>query len=278
MRRIRMRRRRARGGGRRQRPKGGSGTALLLIDVINDLSLAGSEAPVAQAEPMARRLAAFKRRAGAAGIATIYIKTLRPVALGLLQDRGALHLALPGSSRVAGVCDRPRATGNAVAPASAVDIEDMDGRILLEAQPHTLMIGDEDRAIDTCRLRALPRIADCRMAPSGTSERTALGHPGDPERRSSRAPQQRACLAWMDRTAAAVQVISIAARTVFHWCRHGRSCPMVRSPERFCLPLTRDAAALTVPVRRNAGRPVTSAPMRQLSRSRCFIAGYIRFS
>ena len=34
-----------------------SGTALLLIDVINDLAFEGSEALVAQAEPMANRLA-----------------------------------------------------------------------------------------------------------------------------------------------------------------------------------------------------------------------------
>ena len=47
-----------------------SGTALLLIDVINDLSFEGSEALVAQAEPMASRLAALKRRAGKAGVAT----------------------------------------------------------------------------------------------------------------------------------------------------------------------------------------------------------------
>jgi nicotinamidase-related amidase len=50
-----------------------SGTALLLIDVINDLSFEGSEALVLLAEPMANRLAALKRRAGAAGVATIYI-------------------------------------------------------------------------------------------------------------------------------------------------------------------------------------------------------------
>jgi len=50
-----------------------SGTALLLIDVINDLAFKGSEALVAQAEPMASRLATLKRRAGAAGVATIYI-------------------------------------------------------------------------------------------------------------------------------------------------------------------------------------------------------------
>jgi nicotinamidase-related amidase len=50
-----------------------SGTALLLIDVINDLAFAGSESLVAQAEPMAGRLAALKRRAGAAGVPAIYI-------------------------------------------------------------------------------------------------------------------------------------------------------------------------------------------------------------
>ena len=50
-----------------------SGTALLLIDVINDLAFEGSEALVAQAEPMAVRLAALKRRASAAGVPAIYI-------------------------------------------------------------------------------------------------------------------------------------------------------------------------------------------------------------
>ena len=50
-----------------------SGTALLLIDVINDLAFEGSEALVAQAEPMAIRLASLKRRTSAAGIPTIYI-------------------------------------------------------------------------------------------------------------------------------------------------------------------------------------------------------------
>jgi nicotinamidase-related amidase len=50
-----------------------TGTALLLIDVINDLAFEGSKALVAQAEPMAIRLAALKRRATAAGVPTIYI-------------------------------------------------------------------------------------------------------------------------------------------------------------------------------------------------------------
>jgi nicotinamidase-related amidase len=50
-----------------------SGTALLLIDVINDLAFEGSDALVAQAEPMASRLSALKRRATAAGIPAIYI-------------------------------------------------------------------------------------------------------------------------------------------------------------------------------------------------------------
>jgi nicotinamidase-related amidase len=50
-----------------------SGTALLLIDVINDLAFKGSDALVAEAEPMATRLAALKRRATAAGVPAIYI-------------------------------------------------------------------------------------------------------------------------------------------------------------------------------------------------------------
>ena len=50
-----------------------AGTALLLIDVINDLAFEGSEALVAQAEPMAARLAALKRRATAAGIPAVYV-------------------------------------------------------------------------------------------------------------------------------------------------------------------------------------------------------------
>ena len=50
-----------------------SPTALLLIDVINDMDFEGSEALVRFAEPMARRLRVLKQRARDAGIATIYI-------------------------------------------------------------------------------------------------------------------------------------------------------------------------------------------------------------
>jgi nicotinamidase-related amidase len=63
----------------RSRPAAGtvtvpaSGTALLLIDVINDLAFEGSETLVEQATPMATRLAALKRRATAAGVPAIYI-------------------------------------------------------------------------------------------------------------------------------------------------------------------------------------------------------------
>jgi nicotinamidase-related amidase len=46
---------------------------LLLIDVINDLAFEGSAPLVEQAEPMALRLAALKRRAVAAGVPAIYI-------------------------------------------------------------------------------------------------------------------------------------------------------------------------------------------------------------
>lgn len=46
---------------------------LLLIDVINDLEFEGGEALLAQALPMADRLAALKERAGAAGIPAVYV-------------------------------------------------------------------------------------------------------------------------------------------------------------------------------------------------------------
>ena len=50
-----------------------AGTALLLIDVINDLAFDGSDALVDQAEAMAAPLARLKRRATAAGVPAIYI-------------------------------------------------------------------------------------------------------------------------------------------------------------------------------------------------------------
>jgi len=48
-------------------------TALLLIDVINDMEFEGSETLVRHAEDMAKHLRALKRRARAAGLPTIYI-------------------------------------------------------------------------------------------------------------------------------------------------------------------------------------------------------------
>lgn len=48
-------------------------TALLLVDVINDMEFEGSEPLVRLAEPMAHRLRALKHRARAAGLPTIYI-------------------------------------------------------------------------------------------------------------------------------------------------------------------------------------------------------------
>lgn len=50
-----------------------SGTALLLIDVINDLAFDGSNPLIAQAYSMAVPLARLKRRAAAAGVPVIYI-------------------------------------------------------------------------------------------------------------------------------------------------------------------------------------------------------------
>ena len=54
-------------------PVPATGTALLLIDVINDLAFKGSEALIRQAEPMAVRLAALKRRAARAAVPVIYV-------------------------------------------------------------------------------------------------------------------------------------------------------------------------------------------------------------
>ena len=48
-------------------------TALLLIDVINPLDFAGGDNLLQQALPMARALAAFKRRAKAARVPAIYV-------------------------------------------------------------------------------------------------------------------------------------------------------------------------------------------------------------
>src|SRR5690349_15363444 len=49
------------------------GTALLLIDVINDLAFPGSESLIEEAQHMAPALAAFKRRAARAGVSIIYV-------------------------------------------------------------------------------------------------------------------------------------------------------------------------------------------------------------
>jgi nicotinamidase-related amidase len=50
-----------------------AGTALLLIDVVNDLAFEGAEALIVQAEAMAHRLARLKRRATRAGMPVIYV-------------------------------------------------------------------------------------------------------------------------------------------------------------------------------------------------------------
>ena len=50
-----------------------SPVALLLIDVINDLEFPGAEELEKAAIPMARRIAALKKRAKAAGIPTVYV-------------------------------------------------------------------------------------------------------------------------------------------------------------------------------------------------------------
>ena len=48
-------------------------TALLLVDVINDLEFPGGDLLLVQAEPMARQIAALKQRARQAGVPVIYV-------------------------------------------------------------------------------------------------------------------------------------------------------------------------------------------------------------
>jgi len=49
------------------------GTALLLIDVINDMAFPGSETLIEQARHMSRSLAVLKRRAARAGLPVVYV-------------------------------------------------------------------------------------------------------------------------------------------------------------------------------------------------------------
>ena len=51
--------------------------ALLLIDVINDLAFAHGNALLKHALPMAKKIAALKRRAKQAGIPSIYVNAHR---------------------------------------------------------------------------------------------------------------------------------------------------------------------------------------------------------
>jgi nicotinamidase-related amidase len=50
-----------------------SATALLLIDVINDLDFSGAESLVSHAVPMARQIAGLKARAKEVGVSVIYV-------------------------------------------------------------------------------------------------------------------------------------------------------------------------------------------------------------
>ena len=78
------------------------GTALLLIDVINDLAFDGSEALVAQAEPMALRLAASEAPHQRRGDSRdLHQRQFRPMAFRLSNDGRPLFVTLvAGTSRV----------------------------------------------------------------------------------------------------------------------------------------------------------------------------------
>ena len=78
------------------------GTALLLIDVVNDLAFPGSDALIEQAEPMAPRLAGVQApRDGGRRPGGLRQRQLRPMALRLPADRGPLHRGdVAGPARV----------------------------------------------------------------------------------------------------------------------------------------------------------------------------------
>ena len=117
----------------------------------------------------------------------------------------------------------------------------VDWRIFLWEKPHALLIGDEDLAQSI-----LARYQDY-LAPPIVEWRppTPLNAPAsgtlviwDVDRLS--APQQRACLSWMDRHASEVQVISIAPQSVFPLVQVQAFLPeLYYRLNTVCLPLTR---------------------------------------
>jgi hypothetical protein len=128
-----------------------------------------------------------------------------------------------------------------------VEIEGTDWGIFLAAQPHTLLIGDEDLAqsiLAAYERYLAPPIVEWRPPTPFNAPISGTLVIWDVDRLN--AAQQRACLAWTDRHAAAVQVISIAPRPLL---------PLVEAraflPELYyrlntvCLSLTVDAAAPT---------------------------------
>jgi hypothetical protein len=143
-------------------------------------------------------------------------------------------------------------------------IEAMDLRIFLEAQPHTLLIGSEDLALSILatyqRHLASPIVewrppAPLNAPPAGTLVIWDVDR--------LKPPQQRDCLAWMDRHAAAVQVISVAARTIFPLVQARAFMPeLYYRLNTICLPLTRNAAALTAPIPKNDEHLVSSSSTR----------------
>jgi len=130
-----------------------------------------------------------------------------------------------------------------------MDIEAMDLRIFLEAQPHTLLVGDEDLAqslLATYQRHLGSPIVEWRPPAPLKAPPVGTLVIWDVDRLN--ALQQRACLAWMDRHAAAVQVISVAARTIFPLVQARAFMPeLYYRLNTICLPLTRNAAVLIVP-------------------------------
>ena len=84
------------------------GTALLLIDVINDLAFDGSGPLVAQAALMAAPLARLKRRATAAGLPTMVKWKLPDASAGAAQHEvRAARRSLTGLAQLLLLARRP---------------------------------------------------------------------------------------------------------------------------------------------------------------------------
>jgi nicotinamidase-related amidase len=114
-------------------------TALLLVDVINDLEFPGGEQLLVQAEPMARQIAALKQRARAAGVPVIYVNES--------HDRWRASFA-----KEVAHCLRNNVRGQAVVRLLEPDEHDL---FVLKLSGSSGLMTNLDTLIDKLRVKAL---------------------------------------------------------------------------------------------------------------------------